>query len=72
MTAAVRANKEDPFVFLSICTAIAVAVVSWGLSHNQTVDYLSKAFMLIMFLQTVFIILIFNNWKKKKFSFCED
>ena len=67
-TAAIRANKEDPFVFLSVCTAIMVSITSWSLSYNKAVDYMPHAFLLIMILQTIFIILIFSNWKSKNFN----
>ena len=66
-TAAIRANKEDPFMFLSVCTAIAVAITSWSSSYHQALDYLPQVFLLIMILQTIFIVLIFNNWNKRNF-----
>lgn len=68
-TAAIRANKEDPFMFLSVCTAIAVALTSWSLSHDRVVDYLPQAFLLIMIVQTICIVLIFNNWNRKNVLF---
>ncbi len=71
-TASIRANKEDPFVILSVAVSIVVASFTWTLASNGDAMHLPIGFFVIMFAQAIFINIIFNSWIRSKFGINKD
>ena len=67
-TAAVRANREDPFLYLSIVVAILVVLMSIIASGYNLTHYIPEVFFVIMVSQAIMINKIFDTWIERLFS----